>query len=158
MSDIIVAAGALPTMHVEDVARVQALEQEAAKLPQVEIETQHLLHAGMYARTVMIPAGVMITGALIKRATTLIVAGCTTVYVGGKTIDLNGYHVLPGGAGRKQVFLAHADTWLTMIFPTTATTVEDAEAEFTDETDKLISRRADGRNLTTVTGGASCLE
>lgn len=153
MTGLVASHTAIPPMTNEQVDKVRALEAEAAKFPQVELETQHLLHAGMYARTIMIPAGVMITGALIKRATTLIVAGSTTVFVGDKTIDLHGYHVMAGSAGRKQVFLAHADTWLTMIFPTGAQTVEEAEAEFTDEVDNLLSRLADGRNLITVTGG-----
>lgn len=146
MSDLVLQTAALPAMSAEDVARVCALEAEAAKLPQIEIETSHLIHAGMYARTIMIPANGMITGALIKRATTLIVSGETTVFVGGQTMHLSGYHVVPGSAGRKQVFFAHTDTWLTMIFPTEAETVEDAEADFTDETDKLITRRAERRN------------
>ena len=45
-----------------------------------------------------------------------------------RATDLCGYHVIPASAGRKQVFVAHADTDLTMLFPSHAATVEDAEA------------------------------
>jgi hypothetical protein len=120
--------------------KVRRLESLAAALPQVAIETDHVLHAGLYARTVFVPKGVMITGALIKIATLLIVSGEATVSVDGGTLALRGYTVLPAGAGRKQAFVARTDMHLTMIFPTDATTVEDAEREFTDEADLLLSR------------------
>lgn len=131
----------IPTMTTQSIEAVRALETEALKLTQVQIPVNHVLHAGMYARTVMIPAGVMITGALIKVATALIVSGDATVYVGAKTIRLTGYNVMSSGAMRKQAFLAHADTHLTMIFPSSASTVEEAEDEFTDEAELLSSRR-----------------
>ena len=51
-----------------------------------------------------------------------------------------------GAAGRKQAFLAITDTALTTTFPTAAVTVEEAEAEFTDETDLLASRGDDAVN------------
>ncbi|MGL4680420.1 MAG: hypothetical protein ACRCWC_13690, partial [Plesiomonas shigelloides] len=137
MSDLILAQNCIPAMSDESVAKVRALESEAMQQPQVQIETIHTLHAGTYARTIMIPAGVMITGALIKIPTTLIVSGECMVFIGGDTIKLVGYNVLPASANRKQAFLAVTDTWLTMMFKTAATTVEDAEHEFTDECDLL---------------------
>lgn len=128
-------------MSAAAIDKVRRLESLAAALPQVAIETDHVLHAGLYARTVFVPKGVMITGALIRIATLLIVSGEATVYVDGGALALRGYMVLPAGAGRKQAFVAHTDTHLTMIFPTDATTVERAEREFTDEPDLLLSRR-----------------
>lgn len=128
-------------MNQDDVARVGLLQDYMLQLPQVEIETTHHLHAGLYARTIRIPAGVVITGALICIPTLLILSGHATVFIGGESVELVGYHVLPGQAGRKQVFRAHADTDLTMLFATQASTVEEAEAEFTHETDSLASRR-----------------
>lgn len=132
--------------------KVRQLEAGLMGLPQVEIATAHLLHGGMYARTIRIPAGVVLTGALIKRATVLIVNGTCTMFVGDDTLTLHGYRVLPASAGRKQVFLAHEDTDLTMLFPSRAGSVAEAEAEFTDETDLLLSRRSDGRDSITITG------
>ncbi len=130
----------LPVMNSDEVAKVMALESHLAQLPQVQIKTQHHFHAGVYARTIRIPAGVMLTGALIKIPTLLVLSGHATVFIGGKSVELQGYHVLPGQSGRKQAFLAHADTDLTMTFATNATTVEQAEIEFTDETELLMSR------------------
>lgn len=131
----------LPAMADEAVAQVRALESAIAAGPQIDIPITHMLHAGMYARTAHLPTGALITGALIKVPTMLVVHGDTTVFIGGESARLAGYHVLRAAAGRKQAFLAHADTTLTMIFPTSATTVEEAEAEFTDEVDLLQTRR-----------------
>lgn len=131
----------LPPMSVDAVASVRRLEWESLKLPQVDISTDHVLHAGMYARTVVIPAGVVITGAEIKIPTVLIINGDTLVYGEDGPIRFTGYHVTLGDVGRKQAFYALADTHLTMLFPTAAKTVEEAEMEFTDEYEKLSSRR-----------------
>jgi hypothetical protein len=104
----------------------------------------------MYARSITIPAGVLLTGALIKRATLIIFNGDATVATGEESIRLTGYHVLPASAHRKQAFLAHADTQMTMLFPTQAKDVHAAEQEFTDEADQLFSRKWE--NVVRITG------
>lgn len=131
-------------MDAGDVAKVGRLQSCLRDMDQVPITTFHHFHAGMYARTIRIPKGVVITGALIRIPTILIVSGHATVFIGGDSIELHGYHVIPGSAGRKQAFLAHEDTDLTMLFPTEARTVEEAEAQFTDETELLMSRQQSG--------------
>jgi hypothetical protein len=80
------------------------------------------------------------------------------VFVDGEPLELTGYHVLPAAAGRKQALLARADTHLTMIFATRATSVAEAEAEFTDEADRLASRRQGRRNVVIITGEHTCQE
>lgn len=137
-----VASTQIAAMSEAAVDQVRRLEEALLDSPQFEIPTEHVLHAGMYSRTVRIPAGVVITGALIKIATLLIVNGDVSVFTGGETLRLTGYHVIPASAGRKQAFIAHADTTLTMLFPSQAATVEQAEAEFTDEADLLLSRQS----------------
>lgn len=132
----------LPAMADEDIGRVRALEQAIAGQPQIDIPIVQTLHAGMYARTAIVPAGAMITGALIKIPTILIVNGDCDVYVGDRTVRLVGHHVLEAEAGRKQAFIAYAETHLTMLFPTQAASVEEAEAEFTDEVAMLQTRKA----------------
>lgn len=122
---------------------VRQLEQEILNSPQTEIVTQHVLHAGMYARTIMIPSGVVLTGALIKIPTLLIVNGDVMIYRDDGPVRISGHNVMLGAAGRKQAFVAVSDTYLTMIFPTDAKTVSTAEAEFTDDYARLMSR-ADG--------------
>ena len=140
------ALATIPSMDKVGIEKVRQMETLAFKMPQVELETTHVLHGGMYARTVRLPEGVMITGALIKAATTLIVQGNVLVYTGDETPRLlEGYHVVPAEAGRKQAFVAKSEAFLTMIFPTEAQTVEEAENEFTDEPELLQSRRTPER-------------
>ena len=129
----------------------RAVAEFTSELPQINLVTHHVLHAGMYARTIRMPADTVITGALIKIPTVLILSGDATV-ISDETIRLSGYGVIPASAHRKQVFIAHADTDLTMIFPTNAKTVEEAEAEFTDEVDLLISRARGERDVIIITG------
>ncbi len=138
MDDLVPRLDALSSVALETVRR---FETEALKHPQVPIRTEHTFHAGLYARTILIPAGVVLTGALIKIPTLLIVHGDVQVTTSEKPIRLTGYTVLEGAAGRKQAFVALTDTHLTMLFATTAPTLEAAEAEFTDETALLLSRR-----------------
>lgn len=141
----------LPAMRAADIARVRGLEAVILQHEQAPIVTHHLIHAGMYHRTVKLPVHWVGTGAEIKRATVLTLSGDVTVALGdGEGKRFTGYHVIPASAGRKQAFVVHAETHLTMSFPTQAQTVEEAEAEFTDETDMLVSRR-DG-NVITITG------
>lgn len=131
----------LPPMSAASVEAVRDLEDAVLQLPQVKIDTAHALHAGMYARTIMIPAGVVITGVQIKIPTILIISGDALVYGDDGATQFTGYHVTLGAVGRKQAIYAVADTWLTMLFPTEAATVAEAEAEFTHEPERLASRR-----------------
>lgn len=132
----------LPPTTPKGMALVTAVEDVVLAEPQREITTYHVLHAGVYSRTICVPAGVVLTGAVIKVPTTLTVSGRASVLIGdGQEMIVDGYHVFAAAAGRKQAFIAHTDTWLTMSFKTDARTVEEAENEFTDEADRLFSRR-----------------
>jgi len=151
MNAVIAPRPHLPAMSPEAIDRVRRLEGALAQMPQVDIPTAHLFHAGVYARTIRIPAGVALTGALIKVSTVLIFSGHATVFIGGEAVELHGYHVIAASAGRKQAFVAHADTDLTMLFPSAAQSVAEAEAEFTDEADLLLSHQQ-GFETITFTG------
>jgi hypothetical protein len=152
MSEIVTARRHIAAMGDAAIENVRRLESLASELPQVAIATDHVIHAGMYARTVMVPAGVMITGVLIKIATLLIVHGDAVVYVDGGPMRLRGYNVLPASAGRKQAFVAQTDTHLTMIFASDAKTAAEAERQFTDEIDRLSSRQDTESNRIIITG------
>ena len=135
------ATTCLPLMGQSEVESVRRLESAALSLPQVPIPTEHAFHAGMYARTIKIPAGVVLTGAQITIPTILIISGDTLIYGENGATRYTGYHVALGQCGRKQAFYALQDTYLTMLFPTDATTVDEAERQFTDEYEKLFSRK-----------------
>lgn len=148
----------IPAMTDEAVAKVRVIESIALELPQIKIDTDHVLHAGMYARTITIPAGALLTGALINVATLLIVSGHTHVYLDGKPHEIKGYNVLAASAHRKQAFLAVTDTHLTMIFTTKSKLVASVEEEFTDEAHLLMSRADGAINYITITKEHLCQE
>lgn len=135
-------------MNDDALQKVRDLEALTQQLPQTEIPTDHVLHAGMYARTILIPAGTILTGALIELPTILIIQGDADVFTGEDTHRLTGYHVIAAQAGRKQAFVTHADTHVTMIFTTEAEHIAQAEDEFTKEADRLLSRRQLSCNTT----------
>lgn len=143
----------IPAMSEESIERAEEIQEMLLSLPQVYLTTDHILHAGVYVRTIMIPKGVAITGALIKRSVNLSIAGHCIVYLGDEEArEFRGYAVFTAMAHRKQVFIAQEDTFLTMFFATSAKSVEEAENEFTDEAELLMSRQAEGINNITITG------
>ena len=140
MNNLATRATTLPAMSDAAIVKVRELETALLAMPQVDPATTHNLHAGMYARTITIPAGCVLTGAHIIIPTMLILSGDATVFDGVEPVRMNGYHVIQGYSGRKQAIHAHADTHLTMIFPTASQSVEACENEFTDEPEMLVSR------------------
>jgi len=143
LSAISVAVPLVPPTAPEFIRKlceVQLVEMEKEQLP---IYTEHVIHAGMYSRTVTMPPNSRLIGALIKIPTMVIVVGCASVLVGAEKVEIQGYAVLPASAGRKQVFESKGPVIITMIFPTKARTIEEAEMEFTSECELLLSRRQD---------------
>lgn len=150
MSTIILAP-AVPPSSPACIEAVQRITTLVKAVPQLDIVTHHSIHAGVYTRSITIPAGATLTGALIKIPTTLVISGHASMLMGdGFEALVDGYVVLPAAAGRRQAYLAHTDTQVTMIFRTDAKTVEEAEREFTDETEALMSRS--GENIVVITG------
>jgi hypothetical protein len=139
-------------MSPEQIECVRQFEALALTCEQVPIETQHVLHGGVYTRTIKIPAGVLITGALIRVPTTLTISGDCVALIGMHEHRITGYAVLPASANRKQVFSALTETMLSMAFRTDAVTVEQAEEEFTEEAERLISRKNPESSVSIVTG------
>ena len=151
MTQALAATNTLPATTTEYLEKLCRLEQKVRQMKQIDVQTEHVLHAGMYARTVRLDANVLIVGVLIKRPTMLVVRGAAWVFAGSKWYALDGYNVIPASAGRKQMYITTAPTEITMLFPTKAKTVEEAESEFTDEAENLISRKSDN-DLIVVTG------
>jgi hypothetical protein len=141
----------LPTPAEAILRGIYVVQNAILQVPQVDVITEHIIHGGMYVRTIRLDAGIVLVGALIKVPTMLIVSGRTQVFTGEGWIELEGYHVIPARAGRKQIFVTREPTIITMSFRTDAKTVEQAEQEFTDEHDALMSRTSD-RDTVTITG------
>ena len=150
--EITVTGNRIPAMSSSAIAKVNALADFSRQFSQEEIETHHAIHGGMYARTISIKAGDMLTGVLIKIPTMLVINGDVTVFADNESFRLTGFHAIPASANRKQAFIAHAETAMTMIFKTDAKTVAEAENEFTDEAEHLMSRFEDAKNFIIITG------
>lgn len=141
----------LPPTDAETMERIFRAEDVSRLFGQVSIHTDHLIHAGMYARTVTMPAHTALIGVHIKIPTVVITVGKARVLIGSDWAEVDGYQVLPASADRKQIFVSLTPFVITMMFPTDAKTVEEAEAAFTDDADSLLSRWQ-GFNVVNVTG------
>lgn len=149
---VVVGGLKLASMTDEAIAQVSELTQLSLKHPQLQFLTQHQLHAGMYTRTVCLPAGSIVTGVLVKLATTLHISGDCEVFTGYETVRVTGFAVLPAAPHRKQAFHAYTDTMLSMSFVSDAKDAAEAEAQFTDELKLLVPLDAEGRHQFVVTG------
>lgn len=144
-------SGVFPAPRPEVLDQLMRLQAVMATLPQVDLPTEHLLHGGMYARTIRRNFDSVTIGSLINRATILIVNGSCSMLIGDRRVDLEGYNVLAGLPGRKSFSIARGPVEMTMICPTSAQTVEEAENEIFAEADQLISRRDSNPNTVTIT-------
>lgn len=120
---------------------VRELERHMMQLPQVDLSTSHVIHAGMCSRTILIPAGTVLTGALTNMDNLCVMNGDITVTTDDGTVRLTGHHVLPARAGFKRAGFAHADTYWTTVWQTELTDITAIEDEMTSESGLLQTRR-----------------
>lgn len=135
-NDIAAFLGGMP-----DPAAVAALERAALQLPQVDLSTTMTVIGGVCARTILIPAGTFLTGALTNIDNVCVMVGDITVTTDEGAMRLTGHHVLPAAAGAKRAGLAHADTYWTTIWRTDLTDPQAIEDEMTGEAGMLQTRR-----------------
>lgn len=110
-------------------------------LPQVDLQTANVIHGGLCARTIFIPAGTCLTGALTKLDNVCVVFGDITVTTDGGVQRLTGFNVLTARAGVKRAGLANSDTWWVTLHRTELTDITAIEDEMTDESRLLGARR-----------------
>ena len=109
----------------------------------VELDTWHHFADGLVARTILIPAGTVLTGAAHKAEHLNIAHGDITVWTEAGMRRLTGYHVLPSLPGAKRAGLAHADTWWTTVHinPGNEHDIEALEDALLEDAHMLQSRR-----------------
>jgi len=151
VSDLQTIGTVLPATTPETLAKIERAEARMRVRPQLHIRTEHILHAGMYARTIRLAEKVAITSVLIKVPTMIVVNGACRVFAGDSWHDIEGFHVIPASAGRKLIYITFRPTEITMLFPSQAKNIEEAEVEFTDETELLLSRKCND-DVVTITG------
>lgn len=123
----------VPACTQTTLAVARNIESLLKACPQIYLEPEEHLHAGLYARTIRVPAGVVLTGALIKIPTLLIVSGEVMMSVGDQVKRYTGTNIFEGSAGRKTVFRAVDDVVITMAFASDASDFDEAVKQFTDE-------------------------
>jgi hypothetical protein len=126
---------------------VSVLESLLLNLPQVDLSTTNLIHAGMCSRTIFIPAGTVLTGALTNIDNICITSGDITVTTDEGAVRFTGYHVLPATKGNKRAGIAHADTYWTTVWKTDLTDITDIEDEMTSESEMLQSRKSNNGQI-----------
>ena len=129
--------GGMPSIEA-----VRELESHLLALPQVDMATTHIIHGGMCARTILIPAGVVLTGALTNCDNVCVVCGDITVTTDDGPVRLTGYHVISAEPGFKRAGIAHADTYWTTVWRSELTDIAELEDEMTGESEMLQTRRA----------------
>lgn len=146
------------SMTKQEIETANKAEDFLLSLDQSKLKTWHTLHAGVYTRTVIMQPGESMVGALIKIPTILSIYGSLKLYIGGKVDYVDGHTTFVAEAYRKQILTAIKTSYVTMSFATNALTIEEAEAEFTDDHDKLMSRHKDSINIITIKEDIQCQE
>ena len=119
---------------------IERLEREMLGHEQVLLATTHALAGPVYARTILIPAGTLLTG-LVHRADHVNIAiGDITVLTDQGMRRLTGHHVIPTKAGAKRAGYAHADTYWTTVSYTTQTELGAIEDELVEDAERLQGR------------------
>jgi hypothetical protein len=125
--------------------KIGALEKCMLEMPQADIPVSHASNGGMYARTITIKAGTVLTGSIHLSAHLNIVHGDITIVTEEGERRYTGTHVIPSQPGTKRAGVAHADTVWTTILKTDETDVAKIEADFvTNNMDdpRLIAQRS----------------
>ncbi len=139
-------AGALPTTTPTR-EQIEHLESELFALVkrdgEVVIIPEHHHANGLYCRSVMIPAGTVLTGAAHREEHLNVCVGDIDVWTEDGMRRLTGINVLPSHPGCKRAGFAHADTWwMTIHANPDNVTSEEALAElFLEDASKLSTRR-----------------
>lgn len=98
----------------DDQLRIYELEQITKQLPQVEMVTEHAFCSGVYARTLKIPAGVLLTGAMHRDESFFVVrSGHLLVSSGGEAVSVDPGFMTITKPGEKRVGIAVTDCVVT---------------------------------------------
>lgn len=109
--------------------KIDTLETELRKLPQIEIETTHRFAEGLYAREIFIPKDTLLTGKIHKfEHINFITKGEISVLTEDGVKRIKAPFTMVSRPGTKRVGYAHEDTIWTTVHATSETDPEKAEA------------------------------
>ncbi len=105
---------AVPAHHLP----IYRLEAELLKLPQVDMPVEHEFCSGLYARTMRIPAGTVLTGAVHAGECFMVIrSGDIVITTDAGAREFTGGDVVKSKAGTKRAGVALTDTVLTTFHP-----------------------------------------
>lgn len=115
--------------------KVQALEDQIAKHPQVDCPVKHYFAPGLYAREMTIPAGVVLTGAVHKTEhLCTISAGLIAVDSGDGPVLIRAPYTFVSKPGVKRAGYAVETTVFTTYHATETTDLDALVEELTEST------------------------
>lgn len=112
-------------------AKLYELQESLGDLPEVEFPLQHVFSPGVYARTIMIPAGSVVVGKIHKHQHINILSmGDVSVFTeGGGVEHFRGPVTMSSLPGTKRAVYAHTDVVWTTIHLTNETDLDKIESE-----------------------------
>jgi len=106
------------------------IEEELLKLPQVECPVTHYQVEGVYARSMFIPAGTMLTGKIHNFENIAILAqGTIRITNGTESYVLTAPHIMVDEPGVKRLGYAETDVTFITVHRTDNTEIADIEKE-----------------------------
>lgn len=128
--------------NLASILSILALEHEILKYPQTELPLKHDFVDGVYARSMFIPAGTVLTGAVHTRdCFTVIRYGEMMIYTEEGMQRVKAGDMLPSKAGIKRAGLAIQDTYITgfMANPTNETDLDKIWELYTAPNESLLN-------------------
>ena len=111
------------------------IEAELLKMPQVELPIQHYQIKGVYARSMFIPAGTMLTGKIHNFENIAILAqGTIRITNGNDSYILQAPHIMVDPPGVKRLGYAETDVTFITIHRTDTTEIDGIENELASGT------------------------
>jgi quercetin dioxygenase-like cupin family protein len=143
MSDIALAQ---PKQNLPQLSEIITLEKSLLELPQVDMHVEHTFANGIYARTLHVPKGAVVTGAMhrFEQINTIAKGEVHVVTTEGSAIYKAG-DIFSSPAGTKRAFYAVEDTvWTTILHnPNNVTDIDILEEFYTyscAEVDQISSQ------------------
>jgi hypothetical protein len=114
-------------------AKILALENEMIKHEQITLDPVHYLAGGVYARELLIPKGVVVTGKVHKGDHLFFVmSGDLEVMTDDGVKRIKAPAILSSKAGIKRVAYAYEDTICVAVHATDKTEIKDIEDELVE--------------------------
>lgn len=130
--------------------KIRRLQFEMAKLPQVELPTEHYFADGMYCRSLFRPAGTLIVGKVHRKEHFYVVcSGTVKVTTDDGVQEITGPRVIVSKPGTKRAVLAMTDATCLTVHRTDSTDLDEIEREVIEpEPDALFDARNNLKRLT----------